>query len=79
MWRWLKRSLVRTALPLARARLVVIAVGGWTPPFLAGERPLTMSRTEPSLLRLPVFGGGVKRWTHRKMVTLADVDASLGE
>ena len=57
MWRWLKRSLVPTALPLPQARLVSIAVGGCTPPSLAGESPLTMSRTEPSLLRLPVLGG----------------------
>src|SRR3954452_21487359 len=34
MWRWLKRSLVRSALPFAQARLVAIAVGGCTPPSL---------------------------------------------
>src|SRR5206468_6081884 len=51
-------------------------------PSLAGESPLTMPRTEPSLLRLPVLGGEESRGERfergHELVQLAGLEALVG-
>src|SRR3954451_3061037 len=62
--------------------MVPIAVGGCTPPSLAGESPLKMWRAEPSLLLLPVLSGEQSRGERfqrgHELIELAGLEALVG-